>query len=164
MYLDLLEQAVAAQKGEEAPPERSVNILLGYEISIPASYLPDESLRLALYKRIARARDDEEIFAIARETEDRFGSSPAPVRHLFEYARLRRRAEKLGLRSLEKKGAVLRLVFEEAFRAGAEKLVKRSGDVGDARLVSPGVVALPSDLPVSELVDLLDLLAVPEAA
>jgi transcription-repair coupling factor (superfamily II helicase) len=164
MYLDLLEQAVRGQQGEEAPPERSVNILLGHEISIPASYLPDESLRLALYKRIARARNDEEIFAIARETEDRFGSSPAPVLHLFEYARLRRRAERLGLRSLEKKGAVLRLVFEEAFRAGAEKLVGAARGIGEARLVSPGVVALPAGFPVPALLRLLDLLAVPVAA
>ena len=164
MYLDLLERAVGEQKGEEAPPERSVNILLGHEISIPASYLPDESLRLALYKRIARARDDEEIFAIARETEDRFGSSPAPVRHLFDYARLRRRAERLGMRSLERKGTVLRVVFDEAFRAGAEKLVGAARELGEARLISPGVVALPASLAVPDLVGLLDRLPVPVAA
>src|SRR5258706_9376363 len=73
MYLDLLDEAMRESRGEATAPERTVTIQLGHELSIPPSYLPEESLRLALYKRIARAKDDAEIFEIVRETEDRFG-------------------------------------------------------------------------------------------
>jgi transcription-repair coupling factor (superfamily II helicase) len=164
MYLDLLDEAMRHQRGEEVAEERSVTISLGHELSIPPSYLPEESLRLALYKRIARARDDAEIFEIARETEDRFGSQPESVVRLLEYGRLRRRAERLGIRSLEKRGPLYRLVFEETAPVDPARLFQALSGVSGAALSPPGIVTMPASTPVSTVIDLLDRLLVPEAA
>ncbi|MGH9441428.1 MAG: transcription-repair coupling factor [Thermoanaerobaculia bacterium] len=164
MYLDLLDEAMREQRGEEVREERPVTISLGHELSIPASYLPEESLRLALYKRIARARDDSEIFEIARETEDRFGAPPEPVGRLLEYGRLRRRAEKLGIRTLEKRGPSYRIVFEETARVDPAGLLKALGRVPGAALLPPGVVTLPVETPIPAVIDLLDRLLLSEAA
>ena len=164
MYLDLLDEAMRELRGEEVREERTVTISLGHELSIPASYLPEESLRLALYKRIARARDDSEIFEIARETEDRFGTPPEPVGRLLEYGRLRRRAERLGIRSLERRGASYRIVFEENARVDPARLLQALGRVSGAALSPPGIVTLPDDTPIPAVIDLLDRLLLPEAA
>jgi transcription-repair coupling factor (superfamily II helicase) len=164
MYLDLLDEAMRELRGEEVAPERSVTISLGHELSIPVDYLPEESLRLSLYKRIARAKDDAEIFDIARETEDRFGSQPEPLRRLLEYGRLRRRAERLGIRSLEKRGASYRIVFEENARIDLDRLQQALKRVPGAALSPPGIMTLPAATPVSAVIDLLDRLLMSEAA
>jgi transcription-repair coupling factor (superfamily II helicase) len=164
MYLDLLDEAMRELRGEEVREERTVTISLGHELSIPPSYLPEESLRLALYKRIARARDDSEIFEIARETEDRFGAPPESVARLLEYGRLRRRAEQLEIRSVEKRGSSYRIVFEESARVDPARLVRAIGRVSGAALTPPGIVTLPGETPIPTVIDLLDRLLLPEAA
>jgi transcription-repair coupling factor (superfamily II helicase) len=151
-------------RGEEIPPERTVTIQLGHELSIPPSYLPEESLRLALYKRIARAKDDAEISEIVRDTEDRFGSIPEPVARLLEYGRLRRRAERLGIRSLEKRGPSYRVVFDESAAVDPARLLQALSRVPGAALSPPAVVTLPAATPIPTVIDLLDRLLVPEAA
>ena len=164
MYLDLLDEAMREMRGEEIAPERTVTIQLGHELSIPPSYLPEESLRLALYKRIARAKDDAEISEIARDTEDRFGSIPEPLARLLDYARLRRRAERLGIRSLEKRGPSYRVVFEETAAVDPARLLQALSRVAGAALSPPGIVTLPAATPIPTVIDLLDRLLVPEAA
>ena len=158
MYLDLLEEAMRSLKGEEVLPERAVTISLGSELSIPASYLPEESLRMALYKRIARARDDAEIREIARETEDRFGPPPQPVANLIEYGRLRRRAERLAIKSVERRRSGYRLVFDAESRAEPARVVALLRGRPGASVAPTGVVALPADWSVEDVIGFLDAL------
>jgi transcription-repair coupling factor (superfamily II helicase) len=164
LYLDLLEAAIRELKGEEAPAERTVSISLPSEVSIPASYLPDESLRLSLYKRIARARDDGETADIARETEDRFGPLPEEVRHLLEFARLRRRAERLGVKAIERHGRAARLVFHEGAPVDPQRVKDLLNSTPGAALSPAGVLTLPGQFSGAALLELLDRLAERAAA
>jgi transcription-repair coupling factor (superfamily II helicase) len=158
MYLDLLDEAMRQIKGEEVLPERTVTISLGSDLSIPAAYLPEESLRLALYKRIARARDDAEIREIARETEDRFGPPPAAVANLIDYGRLRRRAERLAIKSIERRRAGYRLVFDDESRAEPGRVVALLRGKEGASVSPTGVVSLPGDWNVEKVMAFLDAL------
>lgn len=165
MYLDLLEQTMQELRGEETPAEQPVTISLGADVSIPASYLPDESLRLSLYKRVARARDDGEIAEIAQETSDRFGRLPEPVRRLFECARLRRRAQRLGIKTIERRGRAPRLIFEESPRVDPQRLRALLSRTPGAALSPAGVLTLPEKTSDAALLEFLDrLLAEREAA
>jgi len=159
MYLDLLDEAMRSMKGEEVLPERSVTISLGLDLSIPARYLPEESLRLALYKRIARARDDAELAEIARETGDRFGPPPPAIEHLIAYGRLRRRAERLALKSIEKKASAYRLVFDADSRIEPARVLAAVRGAAGAAVTPAGVVTLPGDLPLESVMAFLDGLA-----
>jgi transcription-repair coupling factor (superfamily II helicase) len=158
MYLDLLDETMRQLKGEEILPERTVTISLGSDLSIPVGYLPEESLRLALYKRIARAHDDAEIREIARETEDRYGPPPPAVGHLVEYSRLRRRAERLAIKSIERRRAGYRLVFDSESRAEPARVVALLRNQAGASVSPAGVVSLPPEWSVERLMELLDAL------
>ena len=72
-YVNLLEEAMAAIKGEPVPETRDVTLQLGLPLALPAAWIPEESLRMALYKRIAAASDHETL-------RQRSGDGRRPVR------------------------------------------------------------------------------------
>ncbi len=96
-YLKLLGEALQEMKGEPAQPEREVRIDLPVKAFIPPEWVGQEALRLELYRRIATARDGEDLEQARTEAEDRFGDLPAPVRALFAVAGLRLACLELGI-------------------------------------------------------------------
>jgi transcription-repair coupling factor (superfamily II helicase) len=99
-YLRLLSEELQAMKGEPVEPEREVRIDLPVRAFLPPEWVGQEALRLELYRRIATARDDEELERVRAETEDRFGALPPPVRALFAVAGLRLVALDLGVEEI----------------------------------------------------------------
>jgi transcription-repair coupling factor (superfamily II helicase) len=82
------------------PLAMPVNVDLPLVVGIPADYIPDQELRLRLYRRIADLRDEGEIEAIFSEFKDRFGPLPEMVRNLLYQMRIKLRAEDIGLASI----------------------------------------------------------------
>lgn len=82
------------------PMSMPVNVDLPLAVGIPAEYIPDQDLRLRLYRRIADLRDETEIDALASEFKDRFGELPDMTANLFYQMRVKLRAEKAGLSSI----------------------------------------------------------------
>jgi transcription-repair coupling factor (superfamily II helicase) len=82
------------------PISMPVNVDLPLAIGIPTDYIPDQDLRLRLYRRIADLRDETEIEALVAEFRDRFGELPEMVESLFYQMRVKLRAEKAGLASV----------------------------------------------------------------
>lgn len=164
MYLDLLEEAMREMRGEEPLPERTVTISLGETLAIPPAYLPDESQRLSLYKRIARAGDDAALDQLRQEVTDRFGPPPEPVVRLFDFARLRRRAEQLGARAVERRGARFRIVLDDSSRIEPARLLRTVSSIPGAAILPPGTVQMPDGTTVESLIEFLDRLLMPEAA
>jgi transcription-repair coupling factor (superfamily II helicase) len=78
---------------------------------IPADYLADVHTRLILYKRIASARDSDELRELQVEMIDRFGLLPAPVKHLFAVTELKLRAVPLGILRIDVGERSGRLIF-----------------------------------------------------
>jgi transcription-repair coupling factor (superfamily II helicase) len=91
LYVKLMASAFDEAKGLPYKEEADVRIDLPLNAFIPKDYIADENLRLEAYRRIASAREDEDIAEVRAEIEDRYGSPvPAPVEALFEVATLRR--------------------------------------------------------------------------
>ncbi|MGE5462292.1 MAG: transcription-repair coupling factor [Syntrophothermus sp.] len=92
------------------PISMPVNVDLPLAVGIPADYIPDQDLRLRLYRRIADLRDETEIDALTSEFQDRFGELPEMVANLFYQMRVKLRAEEAGLTAVswESGQAVLR--------------------------------------------------------
>jgi transcription-repair coupling factor (superfamily II helicase) len=57
-------------------PERAVTMSLGIDLAIPHDYVDDESWRMMIYKKVARARDDRALEETRQEIADRFGEPP----------------------------------------------------------------------------------------
>lgn len=109
MYCQLLREAVEELKGE-VPKEAPMPALeLGLEAYLPDAYVPDHKQKLALYKRLAAAREEEEVLAIAEELRDRFGPLPREAQALVEVFRVRLAAWRSGFGRLSREGKVIRM-------------------------------------------------------
>ena len=79
-YCRLLEEAVRELRGEAVPPPSvAVELRLGLDLRLPEPYISEETLRLAVYRRIAGARGEEDLAALRQELVDRFGPAPEPT-------------------------------------------------------------------------------------
>ncbi len=88
-----------------------VTVDLPLAVGIPRAYLPNQDLRLRLYRRLASLRDEREIDALAAEFSDRFGPFPEMVENLFYQMRVKLRADAAGLTSVSAEGGQLVLRF-----------------------------------------------------
>ncbi|HVF55696.1 MAG TPA: transcription-repair coupling factor [Pyrinomonadaceae bacterium] len=152
LYTQMLERTVAELRGEEVEDETSVSISLGVDVAISEDYISDMGQRLRTYKRIASARDDETLGQIRRETEDRYGRLPEAVERLFEYARLRRIAEQMGVVSIDRTPTGLAVKLKETSRVAPEKLLAMVGR-GDGASFSPGGVLRIETPDAEELIE-----------
>jgi transcription-repair coupling factor (superfamily II helicase) len=122
LYTQMLERTVAELRGEAIEDETSVSINLGVDVAIPDDYIQDMGQRLRTYKRVSSARDEESLSGIETETEDRYGRLPLPVIRLFEYARLRRLAEQIGVISIDKTADGMAIKLAEKANVAPERL------------------------------------------
>ncbi len=117
LYMDLLERAVQALKAGRTPEldrplDHGAEIDLGIPALLPSDYLPDVHARLVLYKRIASARDREELRELQVEMIDRFGLLPEPAKNLLEITELKLRVQPWGIRKIEAGPASGRILFD----------------------------------------------------
>jgi transcription-repair coupling factor (superfamily II helicase) len=143
LYTQMLERTVAELRGESIEEETSVSINLRVDVSIPEDYIADMGQRLRVYKRISSARDEETLQAIRTETEDRYGRLPESVESLFEYARLRRTAEELGVVSIDRTSDGVAIKMTGKARVSPEKLLALVGERKEGANFSPsGILRL----------------------
>ena len=142
LYTQMLERTVAELRGEEVEDETSVTLNLGVEVAIPDDYISDMGQRLRTYKRVSSARDDATLTNIREETADRYGRVPVSVERLFDYARLRRLAEEVGILSIDKTPDGAALKFSEKARVSPEKLADFIGKHEGTAFTPTGVLRL----------------------
>ncbi len=106
MYLKLLEEAVAEEKGEVKSETKEAECLIDLPVNatIPEDYITSTSSRLAMYKAIANIKNDKDANDVYDELTDRFGIPPAPVYGLVEIALLRNTALSLGIYEIKQSG------------------------------------------------------------
>lgn len=112
MYLKLLEEAVAIEKGEileDEPEEKDCLIDVAIDAHIPEDYIVSTSQRLAMYKRIANVKSDADAKDVYAELTDRFGPPPSAVWGLVEIALLRNMAMRLDIKEIVQRNESLLL-------------------------------------------------------
>jgi len=128
LYLDMLEHAVKAMReGREPQLERplaaATEIDLHVPALLPADYVADVHLRLALYQRMA-AGDALQLQDMEGELVDRFGPLPVAARNLLKLAELRVQARALGLRRLDLAATGGSIQFEEHNHVDAAAVIR----------------------------------------
>ncbi len=111
MYIKMLEEAVQEMKGIEVPLEIHSTINLGFEIRIPASYIPEDNQRLRAYKKIADAKSREVAEEILAEFTDRYGPPPDEVKLLVEFGQAKNLAQQIGVESVERRQGFFQVKF-----------------------------------------------------
>jgi len=126
LYTRLLAQAVdelkdAGADAESLEPEVRTPPLIELPLQayLPEEYVPEESLRIKVYQRLASMTSEEELEDTRRELEDRFGLLPAAAEDLLYVLRMRMLAERAGVWAIgrENHNLVLKLDAEAQERA-----------------------------------------------
>ena len=97
MYLKLLSEALAEEKGEE--PEKQLECVVDIKMSahIPERYISSLPQRLSAYRRIAAIRTNEDVLDVTDELLDRYGDLPQVVNDLIQVSFLKNKAAEIGI-------------------------------------------------------------------
>ena len=142
MYMKLLEQTIKELKGEEIEDEIRANVNLRVDLRIDESYIPDMNQRLTVYRRMAAVRSEDELRRLVEEARDRYGSPPASVLNLAEYASIRLMADRIGLESLDRERQLVVLKFRPDAKLDPTWLFRVVQGRGDVALVPPATLKL----------------------
>jgi transcription-repair coupling factor (superfamily II helicase) len=142
MYLQMLQSAVGKLRtGSEDTVVGDVlstaemNLDLPLDHFIPRSFIRDEKLRLGAYRQLAATESEEELEAVLRSLEDRYGPGPAQLDNLAYSLRVKLRGQRLGLRGVVADG------HDIAIRVDPERFL----DVDElARRMSGRISILPN--------------------
>jgi transcription-repair coupling factor (superfamily II helicase) len=161
--MEMLEQAIARLRGEELADAIEPEIRLPQPALLPEAYVPEVSQRLALYKQLSGARDDEELGALRGELLDRYGPLPLEAQNLLEVIRLKIRCRRLGVVTVEVKNGELLFQIAEKAQVDPSRIVRMLGQPGSQLRAYPsrriGVrLRSPGDA-LAESLALVDLLA-----
>jgi transcription-repair coupling factor (superfamily II helicase) len=140
LYCRLLAQAVRELKGEEPsqllgeemaylqPLRSGVQINLPLAVSLPEDYVPDESLRLHLYRRLAGLNTLGEVDDMAQELEDRFGELSQAAVNLLYQLRLKILAVAAGVQAISNEEGQVVIKAEGLGGAEGKWLQRRLGN------------------------------------
>ncbi|WP_404415889.1 DEAD/DEAH box helicase [Brevundimonas vesicularis] len=120
LYQAVLARALAAAKGGPDPDQASPSLNVGATGHLPADYIPDETVRINLYARLARAATAEDVDALRDEAEDRFGPLPDSAEDLFTGRRLAALARDAGVTEIVSGPKATALRIAAARRPGME--------------------------------------------
>ena len=130
LYLRWLEETVLALRGQgavehPAPPD----VVLDRPAHLPEGYVPDDEVKLDLYRRLARATSAGEIDELRAEMRERFGPLPDEAENLLHMARLRVLGASMGLQHVLIRGDEARLTFRQGASPRLAGLTRALDDV-----------------------------------
>ncbi|MBN1992943.1 MAG: transcription-repair coupling factor [Anaerolineae bacterium] len=153
LYTRLLAQAIRELKGEAphlvtddeaeaylSPLSEGIQLNLPIPAYVPEDYLPEEKLRLRLYRRLAGINTLKGIGEMAQELKDRFGEMPEPVANLLYQLKLKLLAMEAGVK------AIITEAGQVIIRADTLEGVDRAGlqrRLGPATKITPRQLTLP---------------------
>ncbi len=98
LYIKLLNQAIAIEKGEKIKTEKSDCVIdISVDAFIPDSFISSTANRIEAYKRIASLESEDDVSDLIDELVDRYGDVPDSVMGLVDISLLRVLAASLGI-------------------------------------------------------------------
>ena len=155
MYLKLLGDAVAEEKGEIKEGEETPECLidLPIEAHIPESYIASTPQRLSMYKRIAAVRTDADANDVLDELRDRFGNPPPSINGLLQISLLRNAASEAGIYEIsQRNGSVLLYMAQPDVRYAVEMNKAMKGRVMLSAAKKPYIAVKPGEEDVLQTV------------
>jgi len=102
-----------------------------------------------VYRNVASARTEQELTAVLDELRGRYGAPPDSVLNLAEFGRIRIKADRLDVESVDRDGRLVVIKFRPNARIDGVRLVKVIGGWPGAVLVPPVSVKLDLEAPLS---------------
>ncbi len=124
LYSRMLSQEVAHLKGEATAADFTPLLSLGVTAYFPKEYIPDETLKIEFYRRLAEATEEGQLTQIEEELQDRFGPLPLEAQMLLKVAAFRPQAKRLGIQKLEAQNGWVALQWHPDLTPAPERVEK----------------------------------------
>lgn len=128
MYCKILNKVIKNLKGELAEEEIEPELDSGYSSYIPDNFVESNALKIEIYKKLNKCRNNKELLELIDEIKDRFGEKiPGVMQNLFllqEIKFVARRNKILRIKKIETKQyeIVIEILFKQIDRQIARKL------------------------------------------
>ena len=131
LFTQMLGQAVAEARGEGGPDveQPSVAINLPADFFLAEDYVPAVDRRVLVYRKVAAAEDLAAVDAVQELCEEEFGPLPEAAQNLLDRARLRIRADRLGMEGVLLTGGKLTFQGVDVPKTAAFELREKLGAV-----------------------------------
>jgi transcription-repair coupling factor (superfamily II helicase) len=152
LYNEMLSEAVRALKnGEEpdllSPLQATTEINLHSPALLPSDYCGDVHLRLSFYKKLATAKNFDQVDRLQEEIVDRFGKPPAQVQTLIEVHRLRILAKSYGVAKVDASPEITHITFKPNAPIEAGKIIELVQKNKNIRLAGNDKIRIERSLP-----------------
>ena len=123
MYTELLEETIQELQGQSREESVDPEIRLGLSAFLPEAYVADPNQRLVLYRKLASAVDDVEIYQAGDELRDRYGELPEAAELLLDVMKLRVLMKQLHVELAEFDGHNLVFAFPGNTKVAPEQIL-----------------------------------------
>ena len=97
LYCKMLRETVGELQGQQREEVSPCRIETKMDAFLAADYVEEQNERMAIYKRLARLEDADEVDGLEAELADRFGAPPTEATNLLELTRMKLWAMHLGI-------------------------------------------------------------------
>jgi transcription-repair coupling factor (superfamily II helicase) len=164
LYTQLLTQAIHQLKGEykrETTPAAAMNTMtidLPLPAYLPTGWIPEMSLRLQIYRRVASLTSAQEVQVMRDELRDRFGPLPAAAENLLYQIDVKLLAQAANATAVIAPDAYIEIKLPYLAEINREKLQR---DLGNGIAVTRTAIQIPLERETwqKRLLDVLTKLA-----
>lgn len=131
-YYHLLQEEIRKIRGEIL---KEPEIIVELESNIPASFIPQDNVRIVLYRKILRLASLKEMENLVQEIRDRFGTPPLSFRSFLDITRIRILSRETGLYNIRVSREEIRIegpdeMIQDLFRGRSSWLTSSGYSVG----------------------------------
>lgn len=128
-----VDKIINTESNSSKTAELDTNLLMN--CSLPSWYIEDEAVRIYVYRKIIRAKNEQDILNIKLEIEDRYGPMPADAEEVFLFYKAKKNLPKLGVLKVNRKQYMLSVKSKNAI--SEESMSKIQKSIGDMGIVMP---------------------------
>ena len=137
LYLKLLDDAVARLSQEGYKEAEEPYLELEYSGFIPDAYIGQPAVKMEIYKKIASILGQDDLDALLRELDDRFGPPPEEAASLLALAEIRILCRRLSVASLKERAGYVTVEFAKVANISIERLLRMMKESGQKIKLDP---------------------------
>ncbi len=137
LYLKLLDEAVARLSQDGYQETEEPYLELEYSGFIPDGYISGQAVKMEIYKKIASILSQEDLEALYRELDDRFGPLPEEASSLLALAEIRILCKKLSIATLKERKGFVTVEFSKVSKVSVERLLRMMKESGQKIKLDP---------------------------
>ncbi len=113
LYCKMIKETVDTSLGKEKKEEPKASVEIKLDAYISDTYIPNEAVKFACYRKISDIYDKESMLDIRDELFDRFGQLPESVENLLNVAYIRALAGRMGANIVREEAGNIVIIYPQ---------------------------------------------------